>query len=99
MSSYTFVKTAFLSTLTLIFLLLSATLSDVDQDSALPYRAEINVVQPHVFNYMKKGDKVVMKAVNSCFFFPRKRNTQTLGRTHFIILCYNQRETACLPAL
>lgn len=69
MSSYTFVKTAFLSTLTLRFLLLSATLSDVDQDSALPYRAEINVVQPHVFNYMKKCDKVVMKAVNSLFFF------------------------------
>ena len=72
MSSYTFVKTAFLSTLTLIFLLLSATLSDVDQDSALPYRAEINVGQPHVFNYMKKGDKVEMKAVNSCFFFSEK---------------------------
>ena len=98
MSSHTFVKTTFLPTPTLRFLLLSATLSDVDQDSALPFGAEINVVQPHVFNYMKKCDKVVMKAVNN-FFFSRKRNTQTLGRTHFIILWYNPRETACVPAL
>lgn len=72
MPSHPFVKTAFLSTLTLRFLLLSASLSDVDQDSALPYRAEINVVQPHVFNYMKKCDKVVMKAVNSFVFFSEK---------------------------
>lgn len=72
MSSHTFVKTTFLSTPTLRFLLHSATLSDVDQDSALPYRAEINVVQPHVFNYVKKCDKVVMKAVNNFFFWERE---------------------------
>ena len=72
MSSHIFVKTTFLPTPTLRFLLLSATLSDVDQDSALPFKAEINVVQPHVFNYMKKCDKVVMKAVNNFFFQERE---------------------------
>ena len=82
MSSHIFVETTFLPTPTLRFLLLSATLSDVDQDSALPFRAEINVVQPHVFNYMKKCDKVVMKAVNN-FFFKKEKYPDTWQNTFY----------------
>lgn len=89
LSSHTFIKTTLLSTPILIFV--TFVLSDVDEDSVLPYRGEINVVQQHGFNYMKKCDKVVMKAVKD-FFFLRKRSTKTLGRTHFIILCYYQKK-------
>lgn len=45
---------------------------DVDEDSVLPFRAEINAVQPHVFSYMRKCDKVVMKAVKNFFFWERE---------------------------
>lgn len=90
LSSHTFIKTTLLSTPILRFV--TFVLSDVDEDSVLPYRGEINVVQQHGFNYMKKCDKVVMKAVKDFFFFLRKRSTKTLGRTHFIILCYYQKK-------
>lgn len=91
LSSHTFIKTTLLSTPILRFV--TFVLSDVDEDSVLPYRGEINVVQQHGFNYMKKCDKVVMKAVKDFFFFEKEKYQDTWQNTFYHLVLLSEKES------